>query len=131
MIPKLIHPVDCVIVRLKDEEDIEYSDDFDEPITADDDLYDTDNPITINGQVRIFTWDELQAKLSGYSENAKGYLLVKKNDATSLIKSDKIITIAGNTVKNFIIEIRPASFYNKTFYFYKLIFTTKDKGISP
>ncbi len=131
MIPKLIHPVACIIVQLKEKAEIEYSEDFDEPITEDEGLYDTDNPITINGQLRVFTWDELQAKLSGYSENARGYLLVKKDDAATIEKSDKIISIAGDTVENYIIEKRPASIYNKKYYFNKLIFTTKDRGINP
>ncbi len=130
MIPKLIHPIECVIVKLKPEGSVEIDPDYNEPVDIDDDLYDTDNPITINAQVRIFTWDELQAKLSGYTKEARGYLLVKKDKVGTIDKSDKIITIAGETVGNYIMEKRPASFYNKTFYFYKLIFVTKDIGIS-
>lgn len=131
MIPKLIHPIDCEIVQLKAKEDIEYDNDFDEPIDPNDDnLYDTENKILISGQLKVFTWDEMQAKLSGYSENAKGYLLVKKTDGIAINKTDKIISIAGDTAEYYIIEKRPASVYHKKYYFYKLIFTTKDKGIN-
>lgn len=129
MIPKLIHPVDCVILQLKDKASINYDEDFEEPIDIDADLYDSENPITINAQVRIFTWDELQAKLSGYDEKARGYLLCKKSDGSPIKKSDKIITIADETVENYVLERRPATFYNKKFHFYKLIFMSKEKGV--
>lgn len=126
--PKLIHPVTCIIHPLKDRSQVGYDDDFKEPTVAESELYDSANPIEVKAQVSVFTWDELQAKLNGYDEKARGYLLVYRDDGDLIKKSDKIVSVDGSPVKDYIYEIRPVSFYQNGYHFYKLIFMSRDKG---
>ena len=129
--PNLIHQVKIQIAKLKDKGSIAYDDIFNEPEEKDSALYDLDNLIDIEAQVKFFTGGRLEAKQNGYDENSNGYILAHRKDVTNLNieKSDQIVSIDGAAVEYYITENRPTTFYISGFYFFRLVFRTRTKGI--